>query len=94
VVVTLNYDDIIDRIGDWYDGFDDAGVGPLKFGTFDAARFRRESLSRPAVLLHIHGSVRFGFEPHGTGREIVRYYDPDSALESILGTTRRLHCQS
>ena len=87
-VVTLNYDDIIDRTGDWYDGFGDAGVGTPKFGCFDAARFRRELLSRPAVLLHIHGSVRFGFEPHGNGREIVRYYDPDAALESILDTTR------
>jgi hypothetical protein len=84
----LNYDDIIDRAGDWYDGFDSVGDGMLKSGTFDAAGFRRESLLRPAVLLHIHGSVRFGFEPHGTGREIVRYYDPDAALESILDTTR------
>jgi hypothetical protein len=34
-------------------------------------------------------SVRFGFEPHGTDREIVRYYDPDAALESVLDTTHR-----
>jgi hypothetical protein len=34
-VVTLNYDGIIDRTGDWYDGFGDAGSGTSKFGSFD-----------------------------------------------------------
>lgn len=86
-VVTLNYDDTIDRTGDWYDGFDDAGIGTLKFGGFDVARFRRESLLYPAVLLHIHGSVRFGFEPHGNNYGIVRYCNPDAALQSIIDTT-------
>lgn len=86
-VVTLNFDDIIDRTGDWYDGFGDAGGVTPGFGTFDTAGFQRRSESRPAVLLHIHGSVRFGFGPHGTAREIVRYNDPDAALQSALHAT-------
>jgi SIR2-like domain len=86
-VVTLNYDDLIDRAGDWYDGFsvpanaDDAG-------TFDFAGFPKQSAQHPAVLMHLHGSVRFGFprfspEPPREG-EVVRYGRPVHGLQATL----------
>jgi hypothetical protein len=61
-VVTLNYDDIIDRAGDWYDGFS-LPISNDEAGTFDFAGFRDRSAQHPAILLHLHGSVRFDFPP-------------------------------
>ncbi|HUC18138.1 MAG TPA: hypothetical protein VMA37_10685 [Acetobacteraceae bacterium] len=86
-VVTLNYDDIVDRAGDWYDGFSPPtsnGEG----GTFDFAGFRDRSAEDPAILLHLHGSVRFDFPrfspaPSKDG-EIVRYAGPRRGLHAQL----------
>ncbi len=61
-VVTLNYDDLIDRAGEWYDGFSPP-TATDKFGTFDFSMFSSQSVTHPAVLLHLHGSVRFAFPP-------------------------------
>jgi hypothetical protein len=81
-VVTLNYDDLIDRAGDWYDGFEPPTPG-AGFGSFDFANFPCQVMTHPAVLLHLHGSVRFGYHGAGTG-QIVRYVSPFYALETIL----------
>jgi hypothetical protein len=61
-VLTLNYDDLIDRAGTWYDGFNPQ-TAPHGFGTFDFSGFPAQSVKHPAVLLHLHGSVRFDFPP-------------------------------
>ncbi len=61
-VLTLNYDDLIDRAGEWYDGFNPP-TAPDRFGTFDFSGFPAQSTKHPAVLLHLHGSVRFAFPP-------------------------------
>ena len=45
-VVTLNYDDLIDRAGDWYDGFEPASSS-TEFGAFDFAGFRRQVTTHP-----------------------------------------------
>jgi hypothetical protein len=86
-VVTLNYDDLIDRAGDWYDGFSEPARAD-DAGTFDFAGFSRQSGQHPAVLMHLHGSVRFGFprfsaEPPREG-EVVRYGRPVRGLQAML----------
>jgi hypothetical protein len=84
-VVTLNYDDLIDRAGDWYDGFG-VSASANDAGTFDFAGFPQQSALYPAVLMHLHGSVRFGFprfsaEPPREG-EIIRYGRPVHGLRA------------
>ena len=86
-VVTLNYDDLIDRAGDWYDGFGPPAKGG-DAGTFDFASFPKQSVEHSAVLLHLHGSVRFGFPrfspvPPKNGY-IVRHHKPVRGLGSTL----------
>lgn len=86
-VVTLNYDDLIDRAGDWYDGFG-VSASANDAGTFDFAGFPQQSMQHPAVLMHFHGSVRFGFprfsaEPPREG-EVVRYGGPVHGLQAML----------
>ncbi|WP_323989075.1 SIR2 family protein [Nguyenibacter sp. L1] len=60
-VVTLNYDDLIDRSGEWYDGFVPAQHNHN--GEFDYDGFPQRSMQESTVLLHLHGSVRFTFPP-------------------------------
>jgi hypothetical protein len=90
-VVTLNYDDLIDRAGDWYDGFA-TSARANDAGTFDFAGFRQQSVQHPALLMHLHGSVRFGFprfsaEPPTEG-EVVRYGRPMHGLQATLHPPR------
>jgi len=86
-LVTLNYDDLIDRAGEWYDGFNPPSP-PEHFGTFDFSGFPYKSANYPAVLLHLHGSVRFGFPPvrHPAiqAGEIVRRTAPLPGLGATL----------
>lgn len=90
-VVTLNYDDLIDRAGDWYDGFG-APARANRAGTFDFAGFPQQSAQHSAVLMHLHGSVRFGFprlspSPPMEG-EVVRYGQPIHGLQVMLHPPR------
>jgi hypothetical protein len=83
-VVTLNYDDLMDRTGDWYDGFNQP-VAPDRFGTFDFSGFPRKSVERPAVLVHLHGSVRFNLTPWRLRKgDNVRHIAPVRGLGSTL----------
>jgi len=82
-VVTLNYDDIIDKAGVWYDGFEPLNGSTKQFGRFDSAGFPHESMVQPAILLHLHGSVRFGFDPDSADRDIVRYAAATDAFKSV-----------
>jgi hypothetical protein len=83
-VVTLNYDDLMDRTGEWYDGFNQP-VAPDRFGTFDFSGFPRQSIEHPAVLLHLHGSVRFNLPPWRLRNgDIVRHLEPVRGLGSTL----------
>jgi SIR2-like domain len=87
-VVTLNYDDLIDRAGNWCDGFS-VPVSANDAGTFDFAGFPQQSAQHSAVLMHLHGSVRFGFprfsaEPPREG-EVVRYGRPVHGLQATPG---------
>ena len=86
-VVTLNYDDLIDRAGEWYDGFGEPATGD-DYRTFDFADFSRQSAQHPAVLMHLHGSVRFRL-PHWSAEPprmggIVRSGRPVRGLQPTL----------
>lgn len=83
-VFTLNYDDLGDRAGTWFDGF----IKPVDSNSFPTPQaFDREAFIGRAqsddwVLVHLHGSIRFGYStaaPFG----IVRYTDPSIALNSL-----------
>ncbi len=86
-IMTLNYDDLIDRAGEWYDGFNPP-TAPHWFGTFDFPGFPAQSAVHPAVLLHLHGSVRFQFPPwsHPAAQrgEIVRHTAPQYGIGATL----------
>lgn len=80
-VVTLNYDDLIDRAGAWFDGFVPSH-GNHPYEKFDRGAFRAGAASEPAVLLHLHGSVRFGRNPD-LGSYVVKYRSAKEAQESL-----------
>ncbi len=80
-VVALNYDDLIDRAGTWFDGFVSCDESD-RYEIFDHAAFRARAFSEPAVLLHLHGSVRFGRNP-GRGRYVVKYGSAKEAQGSF-----------
>ena len=64
-VFTLNYDELIDHTTpSWIDGFapDPDLVGnPAAPEVFNARDFVRRSHTEPRLLVHLHGSVRFGY---------------------------------
>lgn len=85
-VLTLNYDDFVDRTGDWYDGFVlSPNTTPKSYNAFDISGFQKKSVTDRAVLMHLHGSVRFSFPtplklPENGFDQIVRYSSPKRAL--------------
>ena len=83
-VVTLNYDDLIDRAGVWFDGFALDNYAD-EYQIFDHAAFLARASSDPAVLLHLHGSVRFGRNPE-RGRYVVKYQSAQKAQQSFNQT--------
>lgn len=87
VVLTLNYDDLIDRAGMWYDGFHSPPTSK-RFGTFDFSGFSSQSATHPAVLLHLHGSVRYDFPPWSLPQAetggLVQYVGPVFGMGTTL----------
>jgi hypothetical protein len=41
-------------------------------------------MEHDAVLMHLHGSVRFGFRPNAATNEIVKYASGTEALQSVI----------
>jgi hypothetical protein len=88
-IFTLNYDDIVDLArNDWFDGFVGENLsstyGACK--SFDAQAFDSwRELSEP-VLVHLHGSVRFG--PSMGDVDLVKYTDTREAGKAIQGVGR------
>lgn len=80
-VVTLNYDDLIDRAETWFDGFVACGESH-QYEIFDHTVFRARASSEPAVLLHLHGSVRFGRNPNAKSY-VVKYGSAKEAQDSF-----------
>jgi hypothetical protein len=91
-IFTLNYDDVVDVARPvWFDGFVGASES-LTGGTdgvansFDARRFEQWRDSVEPVLVHLHGSVRFG--PSRRGFDLVKYRSAREAGKAILGVSR------
>lgn len=83
-VFTLNYDDLADRTGNWFDGFTipcDPDSTPTPWG-FDRRGFIERCHTESKVLLHMHGSTRFGYSPRGDF-DLVKYDDASKALDSF-----------
>ena len=88
-VFTLNYDDVVDGARDsWFDGFtrpveQSPGGRVWSANGFDARHFNNWLEASEPLLVHLHGSVRFGYlrGEFGTGK----YSDSQAALESVEG---------
>ena len=88
---TLNYDDLIDLVSDtWFDGFIEKDDGK-SFSRFDGAEFLRRFDTESNSLVHLHGSIRFGFPVPHRGNQVnpgtvVKYDDPMEAWDSYVRT--------
>lgn len=75
-VVTLNYDDLIDRTSDWFDGFSEKDGNLLRF---QPKQFATEILAKEQVLLHLHGSVRYGYN----NKSLVKFDSTEDAFNNL-----------
>ncbi len=82
-VLTLNYDDLIDRTGPWFDGFAASDEKSADYDVFNPGQFVVRALTEPNVLLHLHGSVRFGRMPR-SGTDIVKYHSAGAARQAPI----------
>lgn len=85
-VLTLNYDDLIDRVGPWFDGFV-ASDENSEYDVFSPSQFVDGVSTESRVLLHLHGSVHFGRVPR-SGTDIVKYHSAGAARDSLMGGER------
>jgi hypothetical protein len=91
-IFTLNYDDVVDgACSGWFDGFvgkkDSSTAGACwEAQSFDAKAFDLWRDSNEPVLVHLHGSVRFG--PSRQGFDLVKYNSTAAAGEAIKGISR------
>jgi hypothetical protein len=90
VLATLNYDVLLDDALQWADGF--TPVAGWDFAQFDPLLWRTQLPDSP-LLMHLHGSLRFGFRPitalfgDASFSEPVRYALPETAANSVFGTS-------
>jgi hypothetical protein len=88
----LNYDDVVDgACSGWFDGFvgkkDSSTAGACwEAQSFDAKAFDLWRDANEPVLVHLHGSVRFG--PSRQGFDLVKYNSTAAAGEAIKGISR------
>ena len=91
---TLNYDDIIDEaFPDGIDGFTDGesdttrtiGI-PVHLSNFDRKLFLEAVRSDSPLLVHLHGSVRFGYASYPD--KIAKFGSSQKAYDSIVNTVR------
>lgn len=83
-VFTLNYDNLIDRAGEWFDGFADLQEPPDEFGSgyrFNPVEFIEKFHTAPRVLAHLHGNVQFAYDDKGI--EVVKFLDANDAIRSL-----------
>ncbi len=84
-VFTLNYDDVVDEAcANWFDGFAGAEESSTAGGqgeahAFDASAFDLWRETGDPVLVHMHGSVRFG----PSGFDLVKYSSAQAAADAI-----------
>lgn len=91
---TLNYDDLVDEsLPEGFDGFDDLEPeyasnlnSSLSYLKFNPKEFMLALKSNVPLLIHLHGSVRFGDSRHCD--RVVKYKTSNEALESIKNIIR------
>jgi hypothetical protein len=89
VEVTLNYDDLIERVtSDWFDGFDNS----KQVSRFDSGAFVKRYRGRE-ILCHLHGCMNFGVSRYDGMLEIVKYKRPYALpdpplLPAFMGTAQ------
>jgi hypothetical protein len=87
VVLSLNYDALLDDALPWFDGF--ASVPGSNFAEFEPLLWLEQRRNNH-LLMHLHGSVRFGFRPFMAlsgatpFSEPVRYTSSEVAVDSVL----------
>jgi len=87
VLSTLNYDTLLDGALPWFDGF--VSVLGSNFAEFEPLLWLEQRRNHH-LLMHLHGSMRFGFRPFMalTGAtpfsEPVRYASSELAVDSVL----------
>lgn len=93
VVIDLNYDDLFDRIPlDWEDGFKKKEP-ENPYAIFDPNAWET-ALADPErnILIHLHGSVRFGHTDEKDTSEDFhqpgKYDDPNAAALTFLGRSK------
>ena len=83
---TLNYDDIIDEaFPDGIDGFT-VGKSNPPLSNFDRKLFLDAVRSNSSLLVHLHGSVRFGYASYPD--KIAKFESSQKAYDSIINTGR------
>jgi hypothetical protein len=91
-VFTLNYDDVVDRSrDDWLDGFSGRKEVSSQGAYWEAHGFNPKEFrcwrdaTRP-LLVHLHGSIRFGYLRKDVWpyKYLAKYSDPAEALRSIM----------
>lgn len=81
-VFTLNYDDLVDRVPiEWRDGFIPNNSNYCE--SFGASQFLADDQSTSPLLVHLHGSTRFGYM-QGSYFEIDKYRTPEIAGNHLL----------
>jgi len=79
---TLNYDELIDQaLSSWFDGFESPSALQGTAQAFNATKFVNGIHSAPNVLIHLHGSVRFGYSRGVFG--LVKHDTATEAYDSI-----------
>jgi hypothetical protein len=90
-IFTLNYDDVVDDSQNaWFDGFSGSknvscGGEYCESSSFDARAFDEWKDALEPVLVHLHGSVRFGPSRQGSG--LVKYRNANEACDAIEGVS-------
>lgn len=86
VLATLNYDDLLDDVLPWADGFKPRD----EYASFEPSLWSRQIASDDHLLMHVHSSVRFGFRRNPQAdnwHEPVRYATTAEAARTIIGNT-------
>jgi hypothetical protein len=90
-IFTLNYDDLVDDSQNaWFDGFNgnkdmSCGGEYWESSSFDARAFDDWKDTLEPMLVHLHGSVRFGPSRRGFG--LVKYRNANEAYRAIEGVS-------
>lgn len=90
VLVTLNFDALLDDVLEWNDGFVANGDA---YKEFDPRRWY-ERVSQDHLLMHVHGSVRFGMRPSTHMQVNVPFSEPVRYPTQAIAARMQTHASS